>query len=200
MTTSQEHLAAFISGPLDVDSSYFDAYYRPAIDVGISSNHTFIIGPVSGIYTLALNYLVSHIDPSRVSIYMTSWEAPSHRTRLEALGVNQVVLSPDDAVTTRERDSAMTRESDYDILRFRTEKECHEMYGKMWRARVSNTEMNWRRRRGNEGEGYVRHVSKAQSGGVWRGWSRKEEHVRKEQDGRIGDVAICDGSCDGHRS
>ncbi|KAF2207393.1 hypothetical protein CERZMDRAFT_88596 [Cercospora zeae-maydis SCOH1-5] len=155
---------AFISGPLDIDQTYFDKYYLPSISDAISQSHDFVIGPVSGIDTLALAYLTSHpsVLPTQISVYMTSWEAPSHTLRLSELGVNQGILGPE-VVTTRERDAAMTRDSDYDILRFRTEMECKELYGGGWRARVSNTEMNWRRRRG-EGEkvGYVRHVGEGE--------------------------------------
>lgn len=57
-------------------------------------------------------------------------------------------------MTTRERDAAMTRDSDYDILRYRTEGEAREVYGKGWWPRVSNTEMNERRRRGVTSQKY----------------------------------------------
>jgi hypothetical protein len=63
-----------------------------------------------------------------------------------SLGVN--ANGVEDAYTTRERDAAMTRDSDYDILRYRTEDEAKEVYGSMWWPRVSNTELNERRRRG----------------------------------------------------
>ena len=57
-------------------------------------------------------------------------------------------------MTTRERDAAMTAASDYDILRYRTEEEAREVYGKGWWPRVSNTEMNERRRAGVSSQEY----------------------------------------------
>jgi len=55
-------------------------------------------------------------------------------------------------VTTRDRDAAMTMNSSYDILRYRTEEECKMLYGDLWWPRVSNTEMNERRRMALKGE------------------------------------------------
>lgn len=185
---------AFISGPLDIDQAYFDQYYQPRIDTAIAESHNFIIGPVSGIDTLALIYLTSHhsVSATQISVYMTSWEAPLHKLRLSELGVNQVILGSD-VVTTRERDAAMTRDSDYDILRFRTERECKEEYGGVWRPRVSNTEMNWRRRRGEGGKvAYVKHVGESKHIGQNRG----ESGWQRDDNG----IEVCDGKCDGHRS
>jgi hypothetical protein len=82
---------------------------------------------------------------------ITTW-----RSQNISLGVN--VRDVEDAVTTRDRDAAMTRHSDYDILRYRTEEEAKKMYGSMWWPRVSNTEMNERRRRGIVSEAYVLEV------------------------------------------
>jgi len=48
---------------------------------------------------------------------------------------------------TQERDAAMTKASDYDILRYRTEEEAKEFYGKLWMRHVTNTELNERRRK-----------------------------------------------------
>jgi len=58
------------------------------------------------------------------------------------------------ATTTRQRDEKMTEDSDYDILRYRTEDEAKEFYGSGWWPRVSNTEVNERRRRGERSLAY----------------------------------------------
>jgi hypothetical protein len=51
----------------------------------------------------------------------------------------------------RERDSELTKASTYDICRVRTKKEGKAFYGKSWRdGFVTNTERNWKRRRGIE--------------------------------------------------
>ena len=50
---------------------------------------------------------------------------------------------------TQERDAAMTQASTYDILRVRTTEEAKAFYGGLARpGYVTNTERNWRRRRG----------------------------------------------------
>ncbi|KAF2450088.1 hypothetical protein P171DRAFT_204800 [Karstenula rhodostoma CBS 690.94] len=74
------------------------------------------------------------------------------RTSFTSLGVHVVEVG--DAITTRERDAAMTRDSDYDILRYRSEEEARAVYGKGWWPRVSNTEMNERRRCGDGSQEY----------------------------------------------
>lgn len=85
---------------------------------------------------------------------MASFEYASStwRASFSELGVR--VFNVEEAVTTRERDAAMTRDSDYDILRYRTEEEARAVYGSGWWPRVSNTEMNERRRAGDQSQEY----------------------------------------------
>jgi hypothetical protein len=78
--------------------------------------------------------------------------SPTWLASFTSLGVNVHCVA--DAVTTRDRDAAMTRDSEYDILRYRTEDEARECYGSGWWPRVSNTEMNERRRRGDGSQEY----------------------------------------------
>jgi hypothetical protein len=140
---------AFVSGPLDPDDEYFATHYAPKIDSAIAAGHSFIMGPVAGVDTMALHYLLDRgVAPTRITVYMAHFEYASTawRTQYSDLGVN--VRDVADAVTTRERDAAMTKESDYDILRYRTEEEAKKLYGTGWWPRVSNTEINERRRRG----------------------------------------------------
>ena len=89
----------------------------------------------------------------------------------------------------------MTRASDYDILRYRTEAEQQSVYDERWRARVSNTERNERRR--------LRYAE---------GDMRGEEEVQVKYIKHV-DIPVtplkklffkstletCDGKCDGHR-
>lgn len=152
---SSAQKVAFISGPLDPDDEYFATHYAPQIDAAAQANHSFIIGPVAGIDTLSLHYLLSqNVPPSKITVYMAHFEYlnTTWRTQYLDLGVN--VRDVVDAVTTRERDAAMTKDSDYDILRYRTEDEAKKLYGKSWWPRVSNTEMNERRRTGIFNEAY----------------------------------------------
>lgn len=147
---------AFISGPLDATEDYFAEHYRPRIDTAIQSGDHFVMGPVAGIDTMALEYLLSQgMDRKRITIYMAHFEysnAALHR-HFEDLGVNTKSVGDTNA-TTRYRDAMMTEESDYDILRYRTEEEAKALYGKGWWPRVSNTEMNERRRRGIKSQAY----------------------------------------------
>jgi hypothetical protein len=138
---------AFISGPIDATEEYFSQHYKPAILDAIAADDTFVVGPIHGIDTLTLHFLLTqNIAPNRITVYMADFEYhdTERRKRYEKLGVNVVEAVP--GRTTGERDAAMTNASDYDILRYRTERECKELYGALWYARVSNTEKNERRR------------------------------------------------------
>ncbi len=128
---------AFISGPTDCSEAYFTQYYSYRILHAISQCDSFLIGPTGGIDTLALNFLLSQsIDPKQISIYLTEFEYKQDtlRQKYESLEVN--IVQPRGAVSTGMRDEAMTRDSDYDILRYRTEKERKDMYGMDWWPRV----------------------------------------------------------------
>ncbi|KAK7183209.1 hypothetical protein DPSP01_011415 [Paraphaeosphaeria sporulosa] len=168
-------LTAFISGPLDPTPAYFAIHYAPKLDTAIAAGHNFIIGPVRGVDALALQYLLEKgAEPKRISVYMARFEFASStwRTSFTSLGVN--VVEVEDAVTTRERDAAMTRDSDYDILRYRTEEEARAAYGAGWWPRVSNTEMNERRRAGDESQEY------RPSGEVEGGKAVKQEETKSK--------------------
>ncbi|KAL4863948.1 hypothetical protein BDV12DRAFT_206068 [Aspergillus spectabilis] len=143
---------AFISGPIDTgpDASYFTAHYVPQLNTAIAAGHNFVIGPIlSGVDADALDYLLSYpVSPSRITIFMTIAEGGAWGAEFRRRGVNVSVLKELSA-TTQNRDAAMTAASDYDILRWRTEEEAREFYGEMYRTgHISNTERNWRGRRG----------------------------------------------------
>jgi hypothetical protein len=147
---------AFISGPLDATDEYFTLYYKDAIDGAIQAGHRFVVGPVAGIDTLALAYLLAQkIEPGRVTVYMAHFEhaMPDLRRHFEDMGIGTKRVG-DMGATTRDRDAKMTEDSDYDILRYRTEQEAKTQYGSGWWPRVSNTEMNERRRRGITSQSY----------------------------------------------
>ncbi|KAK4507723.1 hypothetical protein PRZ48_001458 [Zasmidium cellare] len=205
-SASGDTLTAFISGPLDVSTAYFTRYYRSRIDDAISSGHKFVIGPLSGIDALALEYLLSrNVESSRIKIYMAGFEIASRPTFVaemkRRLGDDGVVEAKKgdgtDALTTWDRDAAMTRDSDYDILRFRTEAEQKSIFGDRWGPRVSNTERNWRRRKGEDMEDmnveYVSHVDnqdmKPRKTLLWSRKRREDKHTTTQ----------CDGFCDAHR-
>lgn len=147
---------AFISGPLDATDEYFNRHYKDRIDAALHAGHHFVIGPVAGVDTLALEYLLAQkVDPTRITVYMAHFEhaMPDLRSHFEALGVGTASVG-DMHASTRDRDAQMTADSDYDILRYRTEEEAKSLYGSGWWPRVSNTEMNERRRNGIASQSY----------------------------------------------
>lgn len=144
---AQRRQTAFISGPLEPSPIYFSEYYEPRLQAAIRAQHRFILGPAPGIDSLARSYLLAHgVAPDDITVYVTEFEAKkaAYAGAARAAGVRTVVVG----VTTAERDAQMTRDSDYDILRYRTEEECRALYGDMCTpGRVSATERNERRRR-----------------------------------------------------
>jgi hypothetical protein len=149
---------AFISGPIDASDAYFALHYAPAINRARENGHSFVIGPVPGIDTLALHFLLSPpppmtpCPPERITVFMAQFEYAdlARRQHYLSLGINvREVATAGAGTTTRMRDEEMTRCSEYDILRYRTEEEAKEEYGEGWWPRVSNTEVNERRRKGD---------------------------------------------------
>ncbi|GLI79782.1 hypothetical protein PoHVEF18_008123 [Penicillium ochrochloron] len=141
---------AFISGPINSGPNevYFHTHYAPRIQQAIEKGHEFVIGPIpSGIDADALDYLLAYpVDPGRITIFVTPAEEATFGPRFRALSVNLQVV---ESQMTQERDAAMTQASIYDILRVRTTEEARAFYGGMARpGYVTNTERNWRRRRG----------------------------------------------------
>ncbi|KAJ5912602.1 hypothetical protein N7504_001485 [Penicillium tannophilum] len=142
---------AFISGPIDTGSqeSYF-THYVPLIDQAISRGDNFVLGPIpTGVDADALSYLLAYpVSPTRITICVTPAEDGMWGARFRESGVNVRVV---DGHISRERDAIMTSISTYDILRVRTKAEAREFYGCFWRdGHVTNTERNWKRRRGIE--------------------------------------------------
>lgn len=141
---------AFISGPVDTGlrGIYFHTHYVARINQAISLGHDFVIGPLPhGIDSDALAYLIAYpVSPRRITIFVTIKENEMWGQHFRGLGVHvQVVQSQ----MTGDRDAAMTAASTYDILRIRTQDEARELYGRVWRhGHVTNTERNWKRRRG----------------------------------------------------
>jgi hypothetical protein len=155
---SNDHLSrpeiAFISGPINSGPNeiYFHTHYVSRIQQAIENGHDFVIGPIpSGVDADALYYLLGYpVAPSRITIFVTLAEEQIFGPRFRTLSVNLQVV---EGQMTQERDAAMTQASTYDILRVRTTEEARAFYGGMARpGYVTNTERNWRRRRGIAGD------------------------------------------------
>lgn len=142
---------AFISGPLDADTAYFNVHYLPRIQEAIDKGHHFIIGPSRGIDTLAFDYLKkSHVSINRIHLYLNNSEETRLRRnfrKFEEVGGMLVIVKGGHT----ERDAMMTAASHYDILRYRTEEECRALFGERYRTRVSGTEKNEIRRQSGVG-------------------------------------------------
>ncbi|KAJ5908716.1 hypothetical protein N7495_001398 [Penicillium taxi] len=141
------HEIAFISGPID-PGPYFHTHYTSPIQQAIKRGDDFVIGPIpSGVDADALAYLLAYpVAPTRITIFVTPAENGMWGTKFRALGVNVQVT---EGQMSLERDAALTKASTYDILRVRTKKEAKKFYGRLWRdGYVTNTERNWKRRRG----------------------------------------------------
>ncbi|KAF9045382.1 hypothetical protein BJ165DRAFT_1404576 [Panaeolus papilionaceus] len=148
---SQKPQVAFISGHVEVGDDYFKEHYVAKIQTAVSEGHYFVIGPAPGIDTIALHFLVNEaqVDPSRITVYFAEFQ----KKALDQLQTNLImdgytINTKIEGITTAQRDEAMTRDSDYDILRFMTEDEQRALYGHRYYPRISNTEKNYRRRHG----------------------------------------------------
>ncbi|KAF9477651.1 hypothetical protein BDN70DRAFT_880911 [Pholiota conissans] len=140
---------AFISGPIEPPEEYFLKHYVPFIRTAIAAGDDFVVGPAPGMDTMALQYLLKEdVHPSRITLYLAEFQATSHmrekKTWFEGLGGTVMV----EGLSTGERDAAMTRDSDYDILRYMSIDEQKVFYGDRYYPRVSATEKNERRRLG----------------------------------------------------
>ncbi|KAF9531100.1 hypothetical protein CPB83DRAFT_891953 [Crepidotus variabilis] len=146
---NQTSRVAFISGPIEQPDDYFALHYEPLILEAIAAGHSFVVGPAPGTDTIALQYLIKHVaDPSSITVYMAKFQAEGSLAEeveyYQRLGANVKV----EGVTTGDRDAAMTRDSDYDILRYMPVQEQKVFFGDTYYPRVSATEKNERRRRG----------------------------------------------------
>lgn len=152
---------AMISGHIDISEAKFLQHYRTALDSAITDGNSFVLANADGADALSLRYLLHHgVTPSRITIYLRAPPAArgKHKSRTacedgdaeadvvqryweEGFMVRSIVGS------YTERDAAMTRESDYDILWLRPEEETRILYGRKYRAnRISGTQKNKERR------------------------------------------------------
>ncbi|KAJ5134960.1 hypothetical protein N7526_006325 [Penicillium atrosanguineum] len=136
--------------PIDtgLDKSYFHIHYVPRIQQALERGDHFVIGPIpTGVDADALAYLLAYpVSPTRIAIFVTAAEQEMWGAHFRASGVHVHVV---DGQMSSERDAALTHSSTYDILRVRTRKEAKAFYGKFFRdGHVTNTERNWKRRRG----------------------------------------------------
>ena len=93
----------FISGHLDLSAEEFDEHYRPALDVALTRNESFVVGDARGTDALAQEYLRGKTDA--VTVYHM-FTAPRNNAGFPTRGG----FSND-----TERDAQMTLDSYQDI-------------------------------------------------------------------------------------
>ena len=96
---------AFISGHRDVTIEEFEQYYVQSIKKAIEDGDNFVIGDYQGVDYLAQKYLF-YVGYENVIVYHM-FKAP--RNHVQSFVTRGGYISDED------RDSAMTKDSDYDI-------------------------------------------------------------------------------------
>jgi hypothetical protein len=104
---------AFISGHLGISESEWNEHYVPKIDEAISLGHRFVVGDARGVDVMAQLHLNSK-GVRNVTVYHMFKEPRFNKGGFNTKGGYE----SDD-----ERDSAMTKNSDYDIAWVRPGKE-----------------------------------------------------------------------------
>lgn len=129
----------FVSGHTDLSTKDFDKYYKSRLEQAAKDpNSTFVMGESVGVDEMAMNYLHElGVEGSRITIY--------HLMARPRRFVDGCIVKGGFNTHT-EKDDAMTRASDEDILFVRSEEESRKMYGKKYRPRISGTEHNALRR------------------------------------------------------
>lgn len=130
----------FISGHTDITAEQWDANYKKRIERACADGAEFVVGDSFGVDRLALQQLwIAHYDPSKVTIYHIGTEHRFHVKGYfrECGGFSSHTM----------KDSAMTFQSDEDILWIRPKEETIRLLGSNYNPKyVSGTERNALRR------------------------------------------------------
>lgn len=136
-------MTVFISGHTNLKDEEFDIHYKPALDS--LKTEKVLIGNAYGADKMAFDYLISKGYPKHlitIFCYGRTSVPPDYYT-----SKNVTVIDEFKSYTSR--DAYMTNNSDYDILWVRPDEETKKMVeseGKVYRPRVSGTELNRQRR------------------------------------------------------
>lgn len=96
---------AFISGHIDISDAEFDKHYKPSIDAAIKSGDVFMIGDANGVDAKAQEYLANKGFDKVVVTHM--FNSPRNNVgNFKTVGQFKSDV---------ERDTYMTKNSDYDI-------------------------------------------------------------------------------------
>lgn len=106
----------FISGHRDLTMEEFESNYAPIIIKALSLDSNFVVGDYEGCDIMAQNYLVNtlNVSPEKIKVFHM-FTSPRN--------INPKITQTVGGFTTDvERDSAMTKHSDYDIAFIRPNK------------------------------------------------------------------------------
>lgn len=106
----------FISGHRDLTVEEFESNYAPIIIKALSLDSNFVVGDYEGCDIMAQNYLVNtlNVSPEKIKVFHM-FTSPRN--------INPKITQTVGGFTTDvERDSAMTKHSDYDIAFIRPNK------------------------------------------------------------------------------
>lgn len=104
---------AFISGHLDLTDEEFNEFYIPQIEKSINQGHFFVVGDAMGADTMAQKLLANY-NSVYVEVYHMLDYPRNNDNKFNTIGGFK---------SDNERDTAMTKNSDYDIAWIRPGKE-----------------------------------------------------------------------------
>jgi hypothetical protein len=128
-------MIVFVSAHLDLSQDEFRQHYVPQIDNALDAGHSIIVGDANGGDTFTQKYLAGKTN--NVTVY--------HMLKKPRNNVGKY-LTNGGYISDNKRDSAMTRDSDYDITWVRSVEEQKKLYGKNYRHRISGVQKNLNRR------------------------------------------------------
>lgn len=97
---------AFVSGHIDLTPDEFQEHYVPKLQKAIAQNDKFVVGDARGADALAQGFFAYFLEKERVEVYHMFDSPRNNIGNFKTIGG----FKSDD-----ERDSEMTRMSDYDI-------------------------------------------------------------------------------------
>ena len=122
--SSDSITVAFVSGHTDISPEEFATHYHTKLTDAAIQNHRFVIGHAPGADTMALLYLLEDlkVPSNHITIYIYSTHVDFMEIEKKRFKYLQIPFK-EGFSSFRQRDSAMTRDSNYDILWVRSPEE-----------------------------------------------------------------------------
>ena len=119
--SNEKSKTAFISGHLDLSQEEFNQYYKSKIDKAIQQNHSFVIGDAKGADSMTQKYLINLVPKNQVKVYHMYNKPLNNKGKYVTVGGFK---------SHNKKDSAMTKNSDYDIAYVRSPRTTKIIRGK----------------------------------------------------------------------